>query len=81
MNNIPMEIEALHIAPFTGIHMFYGEPIKRMIGFMLVQGVDELHSFVKSRGWNEISEVKVEPWGGKTCSITTVDGSILTFFE
>lgn len=81
VNNIPIEIESLHIAPFTGIHMFYGEPLKQMVGFMLVQGVDQLYSFVKSRGWNEISEVEVQPWGGKTCSVTTIDGSVLTFFE
>ena len=43
-NNIPIEIEALHIAPFTGIHMFKGEPIKRIIGFMLVQGVEQLYN-------------------------------------
>lgn len=72
---------SLHIAPFTGIHMFYGEPVKQMVGFMLVQGVEKLYAFVKSRGWNEISEVGVQPWGGKTCSVTTIDGSILTFFE
>ncbi len=81
VNNIPIEIEALHIAPFTGIHMFYGEPFKRMVGFMLVQGIEQLYSFVKSRGWNEITDVEVQPWGGKTCSVTTIDGSILTFFE
>lgn len=81
VNNIPIEIESLHIAPFTGIHMFKGEPIKQMVGFMLVQGVEQLYAFVKSRGWNEISEVIVQPWGGKTCSVTTIDGSILTFFE
>lgn len=40
-----------------------------------------LNAFVKSRGWNEISDVEVQPWGGKTCSVTTIDGSILTFFE
>ena len=81
VNNIPIEIESLHIAPFTGIHMFNGEPLKHMVGFMLVQGVENLYTFVKSRGWNEISDVEVQPWGGKTCSVTTIDGSILTFFE
>lgn len=81
VNNIPMEIEALHIAPFTGIHLFKGEPIKRVVGFMLVQGVEQLHAFVKSKGWNEISDVETQPWGGKTCSVTTIDGCILTFFE
>lgn len=81
VNSIPMEIEALHIAPFTGIHMFKGEPIKRIIGFMLVQGVEQLHSYAKSRGWNDISEVVTEPWGGKSCEVITIDGSILKFFE
>jgi AraC family transcriptional regulator len=81
VNNIPIEIEALHIAPFTGIHMFRGEPLKMMVGFMLVQGVEQLYRFVKKNGWNQITEVKEQPWGGKTCSVTTIDGSVLTFFE
>lgn len=81
VNNIPIEIESLHIAPFTGIHMFKGEPLKQMVGFMLVQGIDKLYAFVKSQGWNEISDVEIQPWGGKTCSVTTIDGSVLTFFE
>ncbi len=81
VNNIPIEIEALHIAPFTGIHLFYGDPIKQMVGFMLVQGIEQLRNYVKKQGWNEISEVEVQAWGGKTCSVTTIDGSILTFFE
>ena len=80
-NNIPIEIEALHIAPFTGIHLFYGEPIKQMVGFMLVQGIEQLHDFVKKQGWNDISEIQNQPWGGKECSVKTIDGSILTFFE
>ncbi|HKL98872.1 MAG TPA: helix-turn-helix domain-containing protein [Mobilitalea sp.] len=81
VNNIPIEFEALHIAPFTGIHMFKGEPLKMMVGFMLIQGVDQLYQFVKKNGWNQITEIKEEPWGGKTCSVTTIDGSSLTFFE
>ena len=39
VNNIPIEIEALNIAPFTGIHMFTGDPLQKMVAFMLVQGV------------------------------------------
>jgi hypothetical protein len=46
---------------------------------MLVQGVEQLYQFVKKNGWNQISEVIEQPWGGKTCSVTTIDGSILTF--
>lgn len=81
VDNIPMEISGLHIAPFTGIHMFKGEPIKRMISFMLVSDVQKLYDFVKDNDWNEITEVEKEPWGGKICSVTTVDGSILRFFD
>lgn len=81
VNNIPIEIEALHIAPFTGIHMFRGEPLPRMVGFMLVQGVEELYAFVKKNGWGKITDVAIELWGGKTCEVTTIDGSILKFFE
>ncbi len=81
VNNIPVEIEALHIAPFTGIHMFKGEPLPRLVGFMLVQGVEQLYAFVKKSGWSKITEVIIEPWGGKTCEVTTIDGSVLKFFE
>lgn len=81
VNNIPTEIIALHIAPFTGIHMFKGEPLNIMAGFMLVQGVDQLYEFVKKNGWNQISEVITQPWGGRTCYVTTIDGSVLGFFE
>lgn len=81
VNNIPIEIEALHIAPFTGIHMFKGESLPIIVGFMLVQGIEQLYSFVKNSGWNQITEVISEPWGCKTCQVTTIDGSILKFFE
>lgn len=81
LNNIPIEIEALHIAPFTGIHMFKGEPLQKMVGFMLVHGIGQLYEFVKKSGWTQISEIVTEPWGAKTCEITTIDGSILKFFE
>jgi AraC family transcriptional regulator len=81
LNNIPIEIEALHIAPFTGIHMFQGEPLKIVVGFMLVQGIEQLYSFAKRNGWEKVTKVVAEPWGGKTCEVTTIDGSILKFFE
>lgn len=81
VNNLPMEFEALHLAPFTGIHLFQGKPSTNVVAFMLVQGVEQLYQFVKKNGWNQMTEVKVQPWGAKTCSVTTIDGSILTFFE
>ena len=79
--NIPTELEELHIAPFTGIHMFMGAPLQLQVAFIQVQGIEQLYEFVKNKGWDEITEVKEEPWGGKTCTVTTVDGSFLSFFE
>jgi AraC family transcriptional regulator len=81
VNNIPLEIESLHIAPFTGIHLFPGKPEKRLAGFMLVQGVEALRAFAKESGWNQLTEIQQEGWGGRTCTVTTVDGCLLTFFE
>ncbi len=79
--SIPTEIEVTHLAPFTGIHLFYGKPKQEMISFMHIQGIDNLFKYVKKNGWDKITEVKQEPWGGKTCSITTIDGCILHCFE
>lgn len=78
---VPDELLSMKIADFKGIHMFYGEPIKRNIGFIGVKGIDNLYSYVKDKGWMEISEVEKQRWGGKLCRITTIDSSVLTFFE
>ncbi|WP_321383866.1 hypothetical protein [uncultured Enterococcus sp.] len=77
----PPVFENLHLAPFTGIHLFYGEPKQGMIAFLKVFGIEQLHSFVKKAGWSGISPVKIELWGGKTCSIQTIDDCELRFFE
>lgn len=77
----PGELVNLKIADFNGLHMFYGEPLKRMAGFILIQGIDGLHSFVEKSGWEQITDIEIQPWGAKSCNVTTIDGSILTFFE
>lgn len=77
----PPVFENLHLAPFTGLHLFYGEPQQRLIAFMKVSGVERLHEYVINAGWSEISEVKNEVWGGKTCTVQTIDGCGLRFFE
>lgn len=44
--------------------------------------IDErLREYVLAKGWTQVSEVTVQPWGGKTLDITTVDGCILSIFE
>jgi hypothetical protein len=79
--SIPTAIEKTQSTPFTGIHLFYGEPQNGMVAFMQVQGIEALHNFTTMRGWDKITAVTVEPWGAKTCTITTPDGCILKFFE
>ena len=75
------EVEITHLAPFTGYHMFYGEPKTVVISFMQVQGVERLYEYITSKGWDKITKINVQPWGGKTCELTTIDGYIIKIFE
>lgn len=75
------EVEITHLAPFTGIHMFFGEPENRVISFMQVQGIEKMHQYITSKGWDKITEIVIQPWGGKTCELTTVDGYVIRIFE
>ena len=70
-----------NLTTFRGIHLFQGEPNKGEVGFINIQGIHTFHQFVKDNGWNQISDIYEQPWGAKECSVTTIDGSILRFFE
>lgn len=48
---------------------------------MHVQGIKKMREYIVSKGWNEISEVVVQSWGGKTCTLMTIDGCIINIFE
>ena len=77
----PSEVAVAHITPFRGFHLFPGEPIKGVAGFLRIEGLDALRKFVKDNGWNQISGIVSRPWGARECSVTTPDGCILRFFE
>lgn len=77
----PSEVAVAHLTPFRGFHLFRGEPIKGVAGFMMIEGIDALHKYVKENGWDQISDIYIQPWGARECSITTTDGCILRFFE
>lgn len=79
--DVPHEIALSHIAPFNGIHMFHGAPKGGVAAFMQVQGIDALHRYVTGNGWSQITDVRQEPWGAKTCEVSTPDGCVLRFFE
>lgn len=75
------EVEVAQLAPFTGFQMFGGTPEPRAISFMQVKGIEKMHGYITSNGWDNITEIVVQPWGGKTCSLTTIDGYIINIFE
>lgn len=79
--SIATEIEVTHLAPFTGIHMFYGESRKEMTCFMHVQGIEKMRKYIVSKRWTEITEAAIQPCGGKTCALTTIDGCIINIIE
>lgn len=39
------------------------------------------YSYVIESGWTEISAVTSKPWGAKACTIQTIDGCKMKFFE
>ncbi len=78
---LPGEISSMTLMPFHGFHMFFGEPSTQTVAFMRVDCIDKLHSFVKKNGWDKISTIQTQHWGGKECSVTTIDGGIMRFFQ
>ncbi len=77
----PGELIVTNLTPFRGIHLFNGEPVKGVVGFISVQGLDKLHTLVKDNGWDKITEITAQPWGARECAVTTPDGCVIRFFE
>lgn len=78
---VPGELVNMHITSFIGMHLFPGEPEKRIGGLIMVDSIDGFYQFVKGNGWDEITEISHQPWGARVCSVTTIDGTQLNFFE
>lgn len=77
----PGEISSMTLMTFNGFHMFYGEPSTQTVAFMRVDNIENLHSYVRNNGWEKISEITVQPWGGRECDIVTIDGGLMRFFQ
>lgn len=75
------EAELVHLAPFTGFQLFRGKPEPRLISFMQVTNIQRMHDYITSHGWCHITEIITQPWGGKTCNLTTIDGYTINIFE
>ena len=79
--DFPGEMMVAELAFFRGFHLFKGEPSKGVVGFIRVQGLEKFRQYVLANGWDKISEIESQPWGANECRVTTVDGSVLRFFE
>lgn len=77
----PGELIVSGLTPFRGIHLFLGEPAQGVVAFMMVQGLETLHRLVRESGWTRITDIAPQPWGANECRVTTIDGSVLRFFE
>lgn len=77
----PVEVKDMAQVPFNGFHMFRGEPSQRTAAFLQVDNVDRLYTFVKGNGWSQITEIAAQPWGARECDVTTIDGSVIRFFQ
>lgn len=77
----PIEIHNMTLVPFNGFHMFRGEPTTQIVAFMRVDSIDNLHAYVKKNGWTQISEITTQHWGGRECTVTTIDGCTMRFFQ
>lgn len=33
------------------------------------------------KNWDQITKVETQPWGGKSCRLTTIDGYVINIFE
>lgn len=78
----PIEVHNVTLVPFNGIHMFQGKPAeKQTVLFIRVDHVENLSAYIRKNGWTQISEITKQPWGGRECSVITIDGGIIRFFE
>ncbi len=78
----PGELIVANLTPFRGIHLFPGEARRgAVVGFIKIRGLDRFCSLVRENGWEKISAVTEAHWGARECSVTTIDGCVLRFFE
>lgn len=77
----PGELIVANLTPFRGIHLFSGEPSRGVVAFIYVVGLEKLRDMILENGWTQVTAIEPQPWGAMECSVTTLDGSIIRFFE
>lgn len=79
-SSFPGELVGVGIKDFDGIFLFPGEPANTMVAWIGVDNIGKVYDYIKKNGWGQISEISpVQPWGGRFCIVTTIDGYTILF--
>ena len=80
---MPFDGKLVHlgVTNFNGLFLLPGDTPQSQIAMMSVKGIDNLHRHVRKNNWDKITEVAMQPWGARSCRVTTIDGCVLQFFE
>lgn len=76
---IPEDIVSEKMTSYMGFTLLNGEPVKRVIGYITVDHVENIHDYIVLSGWKKITDIVHRPWGARECSVTTPDGGIIKF--
>ncbi len=63
------------------IQLWRGEPVKSVVGYMGVWGLNNLRQCIIDNGWKQVTPVEKKDWGASAFDMTTCDGSLLRFYE
>ena len=63
------------------MQLMRGEPSKTVTGFMKVWGLNNLRQRTIDNGWTKMTPIEEQFWGANLFTMTTGDGSLITFYE
>lgn len=81
VSDLPQEIMYSGAVNARTIHLWYGDTPQKVIAFVKVKSIEKMRGYVVEQCWTKISEIYDSALSPKTCDVTTIDGSILYFFE
>ena len=71
---IPNRITEEKKLTYIGYNVLVGEPSKQLVGYFVVDNVQNTYNYVVKSKWEDYTEVVEQPWGGKEFTVTTIDG-------
>lgn len=74
-------IKLMQLAVHSILNQEFIRYLQYSISFMMVVDIEKLYDYVKNNNWDAISDITLQSWGGKECSVTTIDGGIIRFFQ